>query len=181
MDKQCYYVKYEKRECSLFTEQAEIKTYLLSEKTIYEKTVQNVMIEECSNSTTYWSLSTNSCLRCKTGFIKYSEMQNFCFHDDWELRNFDESKTYCESKGAFLFRPKTQKERLFFTQKFPNFRVFVDSRITSSGEQYKWPGGSYVCGFSNRQPDNLLTLLESVLEIVSSGKFNDIKNSKKKI
>ncbi|CAF0953744.1 unnamed protein product [Brachionus calyciflorus] len=177
MDTQCDYAKYEKKECSLYAKQGNINTNLLSEKIIYQKAIENVLIKECSNSSVYWSLSKNSCSPCKTGFFKYSEMPNFCYQNESGSKNFDESKAYCESKGAFLFRPKTQKEREFFVNTFPNSRVFVDSRITRSGENYAWPDGSYVCGFDNFQPDNVWTLSESVLEIFCNGKFNDIPSN----
>ncbi|CAF0877445.1 unnamed protein product [Brachionus calyciflorus] len=177
MDTQCDYAKYEKKECSLYAKQGNINTNLLSEKIIYQKAIENELIGECSGSTAYWSLSKNSCLPCKTGFFKNSELPNFCYHKQPGPKDFDESKAYCESKGAFLFRPKTQKEREFFVNTFSNSRVFVDSRITRIGEIYKWPDGSYVCGFDNNQPDNLLNLSENVVEIVSHGKFNNIPSS----
>ncbi|CAF1104802.1 unnamed protein product [Brachionus calyciflorus] len=154
---QCYYAIYNKNECSLFTIDAKIDTILLSDTKIYQKiindlldedigmiTIQNVLREDCSNSDLNWSLTTNTCLPGKTRFMNYSEMPNSCYHKESGWKNFEESKVYCESKGAFLFRPKTQRERLFFTQKFPNLIVFVDSRITRVGQRYKWPDGSCV-------------------------------------
>ncbi|CAF1029006.1 unnamed protein product [Brachionus calyciflorus] len=177
MDTQCDYAKYEKKECSLYAKQGNINTNLLSEKIIYQKAIENELIRECSGNTTYWSLRTNTCLPCKTGFINYSEMPNFCYLIESRWENFDDSKAYCESLGAFLFRPKTQKEREFF-----NLNAFVDSRITSVGQRYKWPDGSYVCAFYNNQPDNFgnsgNSLIESVLEIWPSGKFNDAPSTK---
>ncbi|CAF0860393.1 unnamed protein product [Brachionus calyciflorus] len=149
---------------------------VVCEDIIYQKIINDVLGENCSNNSVYWSLRTNSCLSCKTGFMKYSDMPNFCYRIESRWENFDDSKIYCESLGAFLFRPKTQKEREFFANTFFNSYVFVDSRITSVRQTYKWPDGSYVCGFDNFQPDNLLTLSESVLEIRANGKFNDLSN-----
>ncbi|CAF0875257.1 unnamed protein product [Brachionus calyciflorus] len=195
MDIQCYYAKYDKNECSLFTIEAKIDPISLSDKKIYQKIInelldedigmlpiQNLFLENCSNMDVYWSLTTNSCLPCKTGFMKYSEYPNICYHNVSEWKSFDESKTYCESKDAFLLRPKTKKERIFFAQKFPNLRAFVDSKITSVGKKYKWPDGSYVFGFSFWQPDNWQPfkprrwwiLWENFLEILSNGNFNDV-------
>ncbi|CAF0860374.1 unnamed protein product [Brachionus calyciflorus] len=188
MDSQCHYAKYEKKECSLY-KHTNIDIFLLGDKTIYQKnmdedigmiTYQNVLSEKCSNSYEYWSLNTNSCLLCKTGFMKYSELPNFCYLNESAKRNFNESKSYCESKGAFLFTPKTQIEREFFSRRFPNLRAFVDSRISSVGDTYTWPDGSYVFGFDNSQPDNYYHtvgyLLENSLEIWSNGNFNDISS-----
>ncbi|CAF0855725.1 unnamed protein product [Brachionus calyciflorus] len=190
MDFSCAYAFYEGNECILFNIDGELELSRSNEKIIYQKvnfefqkklTLDSSEILanfECFNSSEYWSLKTNSCLPCKPGFIKYSVLSFNCYHSRTELKNFIQSKSYCESMGGVLFRPKTLNERYFFIQIFPNKTVNVDSTIKSVGEIFKWLDGSDVVGFRFGEPNNLFgsktILKEACIELRSNGYFYDI-------
>ncbi|CAF0964281.1 unnamed protein product [Brachionus calyciflorus] len=192
IDPYCLYIQYEGNNCSLYSEDATNKLVFSNDKIIYQKSNyenqpklvmenQNYWNVSCINSTYYWSSNTSSCKSCKTGFIKYSELPFNCYHNQTGWRNFTESKSYCQSKGGVLFRPKTENERSFLYRRFPSIfpflRVSVDSTITSVGQEFKWPDGSNVVGFEF-QPNNWLGsesfLNEDCLELLHNGYFNDI-------
>ncbi|CAF1021902.1 unnamed protein product [Brachionus calyciflorus] len=150
----CLYVRYENNNCSLFTQDA-IKNDLNSTnvKTVYEKKKFNFQEEEagnsnqiesngtCLNSSEFWSLKTNSCLPCKPGFIKYSEVLFLCYHYQSGLKNYTGSKAYCISKSSFLFKPKTKIERNFFVQKFPLQTAYINSTTNELENIFKLPIG----------------------------------------
>ncbi|CAF0966323.1 unnamed protein product [Brachionus calyciflorus] len=188
----CMYAFYERYECLLY---AFSDTYNLTSSNnsqIYAK--KNRITEElneiilegpdskvCNMSSEFWSLKKNSCEPCKPEFVKYSEMPFLCYHHTGG-QTFAQSKSYCESKGAVLFRPKTKKERDFFPKKFPIKRAYVDSMITKLGEKFKWPDGTTVIGFSINEPNNFgsqfLSLYENCLIIDSNGFFNDVAGNR---
>ncbi|CAF1021883.1 unnamed protein product [Brachionus calyciflorus] len=189
----CLYVRYERNDCSLYTKDA-IKNNLNSTnvKTVYEKKKFNFQEEEagnsnqiesngtCLNSSEFWSLKTNSCKPCLSGFFKLSEIPFLCYHSQTGLKTFSGSKLYCQSKGGVLFRPKTQNERYLFVQKFPLKTAFVDSQITIRGEIYKWPDGKIVSGFSSLEPNNgqmFFSLMENSLIIGTNGLFSDVSGN----
>ncbi|CAF0949742.1 unnamed protein product [Brachionus calyciflorus] len=177
MESNCVYVNFKKKECILYSYDQTFNLSLSSQKIIYQK--KNFDFQEkvipnknqksydlCLNNSEYWSLNTNSCVPCKTGTGS---------------RNFAESKTYCQSKGGVLFRPKTQNERYFYTQKFAGKLVNVDSSITSLGQKFKWPDGFDVSGFDIDQPNNYGgngILVENCLEIRRNGFLNDAPENK---
>ncbi|CAF1079611.1 unnamed protein product [Brachionus calyciflorus] len=188
----CLYVQYERNNCSLYTQDA-LKNNLnsTSVKTVYEKKKFNFQegdtdninqIESngtCLNSSEFWSLKTNSCKPCISGFLKYSEISFLCYHIQTGLKNFSGSKLYCQSKGGILFRPKTQNERYLFVQKFPLKTAFVDSQIKIRGEIYKWPDGKSVIGFSPLEPNYgpIFSLMENSLIISANGFFSDVSGN----
>ncbi|CAF0899951.1 unnamed protein product [Brachionus calyciflorus] len=193
IDSSCAYVFFEKRDCILYSIDAFNNLSLSSDKIIYQKMNfefqekltldlnQSLFDFECLNSTNFWSLKTNSCLPCRTGFIKYSELPFTCYHNQTDWKNFAESKSYCKSKGGGLFRPKTKNERYFFTQRFPNKTANVYSTITYVGQKFKWPDGSDVVGFGRGEPNNYNSksiFKEGCLIIRSDGFFNDISCGK---
>ncbi|CAF1039264.1 unnamed protein product [Brachionus calyciflorus] len=190
IDSYCLYVKYEGKTCSLYNQDAKNNLVSSYDSLIYQKSnydfETNIIMEpvtendrsiSCLNKSHYWSLKTNSCIPCKTGFISYSELPFSCYHSQLGWRFFSASKSHCELIGGFLFRPKTQNERFFFTRKFPYKIVYVDSNITSLGKKFKWTDGSDVVGFGTGEPNNARypwSLIEGCLEIRSNGMFNDV-------
>ncbi|CAF0964319.1 unnamed protein product [Brachionus calyciflorus] len=199
IDPYCLYTQYEVNTCSLYSEDAMNKlvssndkiiyqksNYEFQEKIIMESNIQSDLSISCLNSSYFSSIKTNSCLPCKTGFIKYSELPFNCYHYEKGLRNYVDSKSYCKSSGGVLFTPQTQNERYFLTQRFSDefpilFRfisVNVNSSITRVEEKFKWPDGSDVVGFSKGEPNNLFGsksyLREGCLEIRFNAYFYDI-------
>ncbi|CAF0741190.1 unnamed protein product [Brachionus calyciflorus] len=189
MNSDCAYAFYEGNECVLFNIDFEYDYSLSNDKIIYQKVNfelqeqlaidlnQNLLVFECVDSSHFWSLNTNSCEICKIGFVKYSELPFNCYHYATGSKNYAGSKSYCQSKGGVLFRPKTQNERFFFIQRFPFKTTLIDSKITNLGEKFKWPDGSDVIGFGKGEPNNLMytwLLKEDCLELRSTGFFNDV-------
>ncbi|CAF0899895.1 unnamed protein product [Brachionus calyciflorus] len=188
MDESCVYVSFIKNECLLnsfdenfnFSSSSGKKVFQKKNFGFQEKAIsgpdQNISNVSCLNNSYLWSHNTNSCVLCKAGFIKYEEFPFSCYHNKVGLRNFIESKSYCESMNSFLLRPKTENERFFFIKKFPYRDFFVDSFITSLGQIYKWSDGSIVFGFDVWQPNNYDgkgNLVQDSLMILSNGYLND--------
>ncbi|CAF1106503.1 unnamed protein product [Brachionus calyciflorus] len=188
MNESCVYVIFLKKQCLFYPFDESFNLSSSSSKKIFEKKNfgfqeklvsgpdQNISHVSCLNNSYYWSLNTNSCVLCQTGFIKYKEFPFSCYHNKAGLRNFIQSKSYCESMNSFLLRPKTQNERFFFIKKFTYRDFFVDSFITSLGEIYKWSDGSNVIGFDVGQPNNyygLRNLVQDSLMILPNGYLND--------
>ncbi|CAF0732058.1 unnamed protein product [Brachionus calyciflorus] len=188
IDTYCLYASYDTLTCSLYSQDALNDHVSSNDKIIYQKSNYELKkklemepfthsdpVMSCSNSSHFWSQSTNLCTPCKTGFIKYSELPYNCYHSGKGSRNFDKSKSYCQSKGGVLFRPKTQNERFFYIKKFPSKITFVNSTITNVGQIFKWPDGSNVVGFGKGEPNNMGSkkLIEGCLELRSTGYFND--------
>ncbi|CAF1067695.1 unnamed protein product [Brachionus calyciflorus] len=189
IDFNCLYAHYESNICSLYSEEALNNLVSSNDKIIYQKNnydlqslvlmrpiIQSDSNVSCINNTYFWSSNKSSCVPCKPNFFKQSELPFSCYHSQTGLKNFTESKSYCQSKGGFLFRPKTKNERYVYIQKFPSEIIFVDSTITSVGQKFKWPDGSNVVGFGMREPNNqgsTTDLREGCLELRSTGFFND--------
>ncbi|CAF0899913.1 unnamed protein product [Brachionus calyciflorus] len=192
IESNCVFVNFEKKECILYSYDQTFNLSLSSDRKIYqkknfdfrEKVIPNKnqkSYDLCLNNSEYWSLNTNSCVPCKTGFIKYPELPFNCYHYTTGSRIFTESKSYCQSKSGVLFRPKTRNESYFYTERFAGKLVNVDSSITSLGEKFKWPDGSDVVGFDVGQPNNFGgngNLAENCLEIRSNGLLNDAPDNK---
>ncbi|CAF0899969.1 unnamed protein product [Brachionus calyciflorus] len=136
MESSCVYVKFEKKECIMYSYNQTFNLSLSSDRIIYQKknfnfqerdSNENLLHDTCLNSSHFWSINFNSCIPCKPGFNKYSELPFNFYHNGTVSKNFSESRLYCQSKGGVLFRPITQNERYFFK----DFQIkHVDSSIT---------------------------------------------------
>ncbi|CAF1009150.1 unnamed protein product [Brachionus calyciflorus] len=169
-DPYCFYVKYEGKKCSFFTQYAQIQLDPSSEKIIYQK--NNLEPKTClKNSSVFWSLKKNACLPCLPAFIKYSESPHYCYHSQSVERNFFQTNSYCQSKGGFIYTPKAQNERNPFKHILDK-SAFVNSTVTTLGEIFKWPDGSVVTGFTNsKEPDHLFPI-ECCLGIINGLVFD---------
>ncbi|CAF0841267.1 unnamed protein product [Brachionus calyciflorus] len=194
IETECLHANFEGNTCSLLTFISKKNTCSSNSKTVYKKinSESNEVLKKnlsqtelntvCSNSSLFWSIKTNSCLSCKPGFQKYIQVPYLCYHSQFSPKNFIESKVYCQSKNATLFEPKSENERIFFNENFSCKKAYVNSVINNIGETFKWPNGSNVIGFDQRQPNNQNSksdLKENCLEIRPNSYFNDISCDRK--
>ncbi|CAF0946923.1 unnamed protein product [Brachionus calyciflorus] len=173
----CAYVQLNSTNCNMFNEYA-IKSLLPSSKTIIYKKIERILhMDNCIKENVFLSLNNNSCVECPYNFIKYSKFPYACYSKSNDNMKFATAKLYCISQGGFLLRPKSEIERNLLTEVYELFqtnRVWVDSAIEKTNEEYKWNDGTKVGGFKTGKPSNDKGLLCEKILALNEGYFSDV-------
>ncbi|CAF0853116.1 unnamed protein product [Brachionus calyciflorus] len=159
----CMFATYDNKECCLYNQDARKKLNFSVDNNIYEKknfelieevkeAIQNFGYDGCA-SNQFWSIVMSGCIPCPNNFSKYNGLYHSCYLEIDGLKNFNQAKSACRDKNAFLLTPKTSTERQFFKDRHSSKMIWVDSSIVNVGDRFKWPDGSSVNGFAFFEPN----------------------------
>ncbi|CAF1017530.1 unnamed protein product [Brachionus calyciflorus] len=175
----CSYVEINSTNCNMFSENVVRNLLPSNNNKIYQRIDKVIQFDDCSNENYYISLEKLLCVPCPPQLKKKSEFPFSCFNKFLAQTNFSKAKSDCEQAGGYIPKPKSETERQLFFKLFKSINIWIDSRISQLGQEFKWNDGSKVEGFGNKEPNNnnKQSPLEENVLILSNGFFFDVPDT----